>query len=129
LTDISCPLIVEVLNSERGALGLFRLHAPFTAITDAAGTITVDLGYTTDLASIPRIARWLIPQAGHSARAAVLHDWLLHQNASHSECTKVFNEVLKAGGTGPIRRWIMVAFVWLFTLKAPDTIKIGPFHV
>jgi hypothetical protein len=125
VTDISAPLIVEVLNSERSGLGLFTLHEAFTAIVDGYGSITVDQGYTTDLASIPFFARWIIPQAGHSARAAVLHDWLLHKDASHSECTRVFSEVLRAGGTGPIRRYLMVAFVWLWTLKAPDKISIG----
>jgi hypothetical protein len=120
VTDISAPLIVEVLNSERAGLGLFRLHDAYTAITDAAGTVTVEAGYTTDFASIPFFARWILPQAGHSARAAVIHDWLLHKDASHSVCTKAFNEALKAGGTGPLRRWAMVAFVWLYTIKAPN---------
>ena len=120
MTDISAPLIVEVLNSERSGLGLFTLHEAFTATVDGFGSITVEADYTTDFASIPFFARWILPQAGHSARAAVLHDWLLHKDASHSECTRVFNEVLKAGGTGPIRRWIMVAFVWLYTFKVPN---------
>lgn len=113
MTDVSCQLLVDVLNSERAGEGLFTLAAPFTAITDAAGTIVVEQGYTTDLASVPFFARVLIPQAGHSARAAVLHDWLLRTRDRRA--TAVFNEVLKAGGTGPLRRWAMVAFVWLWT--------------
>ena len=31
-------------------------------------------GYITDLASIPRIVRWLIPKMGRHAQAAVVHD-------------------------------------------------------
>lgn len=129
MTDISAPLIVEVLNAERSGLGLFRLHQTFEATTDAMGLVTVPEGYVTDFASIPFFARWILPQCGHSARAAVLHDWLLHIDADHKRSVRVFNEVLKAGGTGPVRRWAMVAFVWVWTLKAPDTIKIGPFSV
>ena len=129
MTDISAPLIVEVLNSERAGLGLFTLHEPFEATTDTMGRITVPAGYTTDFASIPYPARIFLPQAGHSARAAVLHDWLLHLDTDHKRSIRVFNECLKAGGTGPIRRWIMVAFIWVFTLRAPDKITIGPFSV
>lgn len=106
-------LDVRILSKERGGLGEFQLLAPFTAITEAAGTITVDKDYVTDCASIPFFARWLIPQCGHSARAGVLHDWLLRTRDKRA--TAVFNEVLKADGTGPLRRWPMVAFVWLWT--------------
>lgn len=120
MTDITAPLIVEVLNSERGCLGLFRLHEDFPAVTDTMGPITVPAGYTTDFASVPFFARFIIPQAGHSARAAVLHDWLLHLDTPHSKSWRVFNEALKAGGTGPVRRVLMVAFIWLFTLQAPN---------
>lgn len=124
MTDISAPLIVEVLNSERSGEGLFRLHADFTAILSFA-TIVVTAGYVTDFASIPFIARWLLPQAGHSARAAVIHDWLVRTRDKRA--TKAFNEALKAGGTGPIRRWLMVAFVAVFTF--PDLYLFGPNQV
>lgn len=120
MTDISAPLIVEVLNSERGGQGLFRLHATYSA-TLSIGTITVDAGYVTDFASIPFIARWLLPQAGHSARAALIHDWLMRSRDKRA--TRAFNEALKAGGTGPIRRWIMVAAVAVFTF--PDLYLFG----
>lgn len=122
MTDISAPLIVEVLNSERSCEGLFRLHVAFTASTDAMGPVTVPEGYVTDFASIPFFARWLLPQAGHSARAAVLHDWLVAQR--DRSATAVFNEALKAGGTGLIRRWLMVPFVAVFTF--PDLYLFGP---
>lgn len=113
MTDVSGRLVVEVLNQERAGEGLFTLLESFTAVTEVAGTITVAAGYTTDFASIPFFARWIIPQCGHSARGAVLHDWMLRTRDRRA--TAVFNEVLKAAGTGPVRRWAMVAFVWLWT--------------
>lgn len=106
-------LDVRILTKERGGLGEFELLGNFTAQTQAAGIITVPIGYVTDCASVPFFARWIIPQVGHSARAAVLHDWLL--KTRDRRATAVFNEALKADGTGPIRRWLMVAFVWLWT--------------
>lgn len=112
VTDFSA-LDVRILSKERSGLGEFQLLADFTAVTEAAGTITVAKDYITDCASIPFFARWLIPQCGHSARAAVLHDWLL--KTRDRRATAVFNEALKADGTGPIRRWLMVGFVWLWT--------------
>lgn len=106
-------LDVRVLSKERDGAGTFQILTQFNCITDTAGPISVDVGYVTDFASIPRPARWLLPQAGHSARAAVLHDWLLRSRDRRA--TAVFSEVLRADGTGPIRRWLMVAFVFIFT--------------
>lgn len=106
-------LDVKILSREKSGLGEFQLLNDFAAVTEAAGTITVLKGYITDCASIPFFARWIIPQCGHSARAAVLHDWLLRSRDRRA--TAVFNEALKADGTGPVRRWLMVAFVWLWT--------------
>lgn len=113
MTTTLPDLDVKVLSKERAGEGTFQLLNDFTAVTDAAGTITVPQGYVTDLASIPFFARWLLPQAGHSARAAVLHDWLCARYDVRA--TAVFNEALKADGAGPIRRWLMVPFVWLAT--------------
>lgn len=112
MTEFSA-LDVRILSKERSGLGEFQLLAPFTAVTEAAGTIVVAKDYITDCASIPFFARWLIPQCGHSARAAVLHDWLLR--IRDRRATAVFNEALRADGTGPVRRWLMVSFVWLWT--------------
>lgn len=129
MTDLSAPLIVEVLATERSGLGIVRLKQTYEAQTDTMGLVTIPEGYATDFASIPRIGRPFFCQMGKTARAALLHDWLLHLDANHSRSVKVFNEALKASNVSTVGRWIMVAFVWVFTLQAPDKIKIGPFSV
>lgn len=111
-TGIHC----DVLDDERGGLGLFVLTADFTAQT-VIGPVTVPKGYVTDFASIPRVARWLLPQAGHSAEAGLLHDWLNSRDdpALRRAAVKVFNDELRKAGAGVFRRWVMVAAVFLFT--------------
>lgn len=37
----------------------------------------VPKGYTTDFATVPRVAVWLIPRFGSFTKAAILHDFLL----------------------------------------------------
>jgi hypothetical protein len=122
MTDLSAPLIVEVLTAERSGLGVVRLHEIYEATTDTMGLVTIPAGYETDFASIPRIARPFICQMGKCARAALLHDWLLHLDANHSRSARVFSEALRASNVSTVGRWIMVAFVWVFTLRAPDKI-------
>lgn len=92
---------------------MFVLTAPLTCETERGEVISVDAGFKTDLASIPRPFMWLVPIAGRSAKPAVLHDWLLHKNDKRA--VRIFNEALKATGTPTWRRWLMVAFVFLWT--------------
>lgn len=112
------PLYVEVLDKERTLQGLFQLTKDFTHEDSVHGQITVPEGYVTDFASIPLPVRWLIPQAGHSAKAATLHDYLLARSPTPKIATGVFNRALREFGTGPIRRVLMVAFVAVWTFPA-----------
>ena len=116
---------VIVLNQERGGEGEFQLEDDehFDTII---GEVTIPAGFITDFASIPRIARWLLPQTGHSARAALLHDWLLERGetlAIRRSATRVFNDELKKAGSGVVRRWIMVAAVAVFTFPTLYLLK------
>lgn len=116
MSSFTDPLRVEVLDQEHNGEGLFRVLDPFTYEVGVLGSgdeITVPAGFVTDLASIPRVARWLIPIAGRSAKAAVLHDWLLH--LLDRRATSVFNEALIVAGTPTWRRWVMVAAVFVWT--------------
>lgn len=105
-------LVVKILNEERSGEGLFELQQDFTEQT-VIGPITVPKGYVTDCASIPRPFRWLLPQCGHSAVASLLHDWLLH--LGDPRATQVFSAELRKAGSGPIRRILMVGWVFLWT--------------
>lgn len=113
MTDLSAPLIVEVLTNERDGLGLVKLHLSYEATVDPVGQITVAEGYTTDFASIPRIVRPIICTMGKSARAALLHDWMLQ--LGDKRATQVFSEALRASNVSKITRWLMVVTVWAWT--------------
>jgi len=54
--------------------GEWILLAPYSAIWDG-GRIDVPQGFQTDLSSIPRIARSIIPQIGDQNGPSVIHDW------------------------------------------------------
>jgi len=43
---------------------------------DAWRTIVVPVGMLTDLASVPRLARWYVGRVGRHLEAAILHDYL-----------------------------------------------------
>lgn len=88
--------------------------------------IVVRQGFITDLASIPRIVRSLIPQIGRHRGAAVVHDWLYHKAHDHTytrlQCDRIFLEAMKASGVRFVQRQIMFAAVrlggWVFFRKA-----------
>jgi hypothetical protein len=87
--------------------------------------ITVVKGFITDLASIPKIARSLIPQVGKHRGAAVIHDWLYstsdHHTYSRLQCDRVFLEAMKTAGVSLWKRHTMFLAVrsggWIFFNK------------
>lgn len=118
MSSLDAPLVVEVLPRERSGLGLFKLVNDFTFDLHeigSVGTLVVPAGYITDFASIPRIGRWLFSTAGKDAKAALLHDYLLHLH--NKEATRLFSNALKASGVSRIGRWFMVAFVFVATFQ------------
>lgn len=114
------PLHVLVLDKERAGQGLFELTQDFTWVDPIRGPITVPAGYVTDFASIPFPCRWLIPIAGKSAKAALLHDWICARGVTENTVeqrrwsTGIFNRALRENGCGSVRRVAMVAFVAVF---------------
>jgi hypothetical protein len=114
VSSFTDPLEVGVEVKERNGLGLVILRKEFSYyLEDRSDTITVPVGYETDFASIPRIGRPFFCSMGKTAKPALLHDWLLHRDDKRA--TKVFNEALSVAEVSTIGRWIMVAFVWLWT--------------
>lgn len=70
------PLVLESLPSGKR----FRLYNEFTYLWKREYIeIHVRRGFETDLASIPRVFRWLITKLGRQNKAAVIHD-ALYQN-------------------------------------------------
>lgn len=71
--------------------------------------ITVPEGFPTDLASIPRIFRFLIVKNGKHRAAAIVHDYLctLGLDFSRVLADKIFLEAMKLQGVPRIRRRLM----------------------
>jgi hypothetical protein len=104
--------------------GLWALAAPlpFEAGKKGSGLlITVPAGFTTDLASIPRFARWwLNPADARFAKAAIIHDYLLSQGYSKAFAAAVFYEALLADGVSRSKAHLMFKAVLIWTLKVQD---------
>lgn len=95
--------------------GGWKLLEPFPYKSGILGCIViVPVGYVTDLASVPRLMRWLVPVANAKNReAAVVHDWLCSEEVqkklgiSQRKVDEVFREALRAADVGFIGRWGM----------------------
>lgn len=74
-------------------------------------------GYITDLASVPRLAVWLIPRYGVYTPAAILHDYFcdaVNDGApivSRADADGLFRRCLRELGVSGPKRWMMWAAV------------------
>lgn len=90
--------------------------------------IVVPRYYLTDLASIPRWARWLISKTDQHIRASIVHDWLCETKViSRAAADGLFMDLLRADGLTGWKVWAMY-----FAVRAgaymPGQIK-APAHV
>ena len=76
--------------------------------------ITVPSGFFTDLASVPRLFRWLVPVANAKNRkAAIVHDYLCTEVAQkmygidQRVADKIFREALAVCNVHPVGQWVM----------------------
>ncbi len=75
----------------------FTLLAPLAFESDLLKrTITVPVGFQTDLASIPAAVWVLIPKVGKYDKAAVIHDFLYcHNGCTRGEADGVLQEAMR----------------------------------
>jgi hypothetical protein len=114
-SSFTAPLILEALAEEFKGRGMFLTYAAFSydvGFLGSGDTITVPVGFKTDLASIPFFARPFIPLAGRMAKPALIHDYLLVQGEVE-RAQKVFAEALKVANVGALTRFVMVGSVRL----------------
>jgi hypothetical protein len=103
MSHFQTALVAEAVD------GGWRLHAPLVYYSDVLGrTVTVPAGYCTDLASVPRIFRWIVPVANAKNRkAAVVHDYLCTHGdgvvKNQKQADKVFREALSVLGLGKFK--------------------------
>lgn len=75
-------------------------------------SFTVPAGFITDLASVPRIFTWLIPNYGKYTKAAVLHDYLCATKViNRSDADGLFRRTMRELGVPFLQRWVMWAAV------------------
>ena len=77
---------------------------------------TVAAGFITDLASIPRVVRSIIPQVGRHIQPSIAHDWCYESktNLTQAEADLLFLDGMKAVGVRWLRRRAMYSAVRAF---------------
>ena len=73
----------------------------------------IPAGFTTDLASVPRIFQSIIPKIGHHIRPAIVHDYCYEgfTNLTRKEADEMFLEGMKTTKVSWLRRkamWLAV---------------------
>jgi hypothetical protein len=106
LTELEVVCVDDTANSGRG---IWRVEKDFVYQSDLLGrAITIEAGFLTDFASVPRVpfAYWLFGDSAH--KAAVIHDWLFHHHEICDEHTA--NRVLlEAMDVEHIPEWRRIA--------------------
>ncbi len=76
--------------------------------------VVVEQGFETDLASVPRLFRSLIPQVGRHIQAAIVHD-KIYRTTGHGITRKqaddMFLDGMETRGVGWLRRWTIYTAV------------------
>ena len=109
----------EISTTQTGPAS-WRLDAAVTyhvgALPSPLGwTVTVPAGYVCDLASVPRVWRWLVDRDG-LAPAALLHDWLLSLGYSRVVADACFYEAARACGASALQASLAYAGVRLWAV-------------
>lgn len=103
----------------------WKLLVRFRAVW-RGGQVTVPVGFVTDLSSIPRRFRSLIPVVGPQNLASVIHDFLYDPERRPAGWTRanadlIFLEGMKAAGVRWMRRRAMYLAVRVGSARFWDT--------
>ena len=124
------PRIVLERHSEEG-VETFALERRLAYLDRHLGELLVpaDLGFRTDLTSVPALFTWLVPKTGAHLPAALLHDALVAGRVDPSSyvsteghhvdrvaADRIFRDAMADTGTGVIRRWIVWSAVTVATI-------------
>ena len=103
-------MFCSTLDLRAGKPGQWVLLRPL--IWNDGVKIVVPAGFSTDLASIPRVLRWLLQQNGASRRSAVLHDFLYRSHRmTRGSADALFKKALQSDGVNPVGVWLYWAGV------------------
>ena len=111
MTKFSNLKLVDPLRLEYIGGGEWKLLRPYRAIWHWS-RIDVPAGFITDLASVPRIARSIIPQIGNQNGPSVIHDWCYRHNwKTRALSDGLFLAAMKVAGVNWLRRNIIYSAV------------------
>lgn len=113
LTDETTLMLVD---------GGWQLVSPLSYYSEVLGReVVVPRGFFTDLASVPRVMRWVVPVANaKNRRAAIVHDYLCYDwvqkeyGITQRQADEVFREALEVCGVSVVGRWGMWAPVRVY---------------
>lgn len=122
-SDYFSELEAEPTGESWNGLPFYKLLKPLTYYDDL---ITVNAGFLTDFASIPKGFRDKLPAFREYAPAAVVHDYLYstHTVSDRFTADNIFLRAMKDCGTPWRGRWAMYLAVRLFGAAAWE-IRIG----
>ena len=97
----------------------WALQNSFGVWRNGTWVTTLQRGFETDLASIPRIIRSITPQIGHHIQAAIVHDFIYRDPGakvrwSREAADRLFYDGMKSLGVYWLRRWVMYLGVRAF---------------
>ena len=83
------------------------LLAPLSVVRPLLFDFDIPAGFVTDLASVPRAARWLIPKGRNESLGAVVHDFIYRGHVpgiTRAQADRLFLEIMEQSGVGWWRR-------------------------
>jgi len=129
-SSFKTPLKYEANNTVRNGIPEYRLLESFSFEIGGFGTetfITVPMHFVTDLASIPKGVRWMLPPDGPYAKAAVIHDFM-YEFASEYGWSRAYADLVFKEGMERLKvpahtRTIMYRSVRMFGHRNFDKIS------
>lgn len=119
MSGLEDRLLLEALPEEIHGEGLFLVMEDFEFEYNGE-IIKVPAGFTTDLCSIPTLARPFFSISGRVSKPALLHDFLI--GTDDPRAAAVFDTALRVAGIKPATRWTMVQAVrfwqWFRRMRA-----------
>lgn len=93
---------------------------------DTPVNFAIPAGFSTDLASVPRLPLMHMLFSGRARRSAILHDWLYVMQYPRKWADDAFKAAMANEDVGPLSRWLMWAGVRLGGSIYYDAHQIRP---
>lgn len=130
-TQFSAKLSTTYAEEESKALGgkYYWVDPGFSFYSshDPTETITIETGYLTDGASVPKFLQWLIPAWGKHGQCAVVHDKLCEtwqtnkRKLNRKQVDEIFFDAMRVAGVNVFRRKAIELGVTAYRLYTKPT--------